>query len=199
MKRGRPPDLSPPPVRRRRALDAEERALWETVTKQIKPLRRRKPKELEVAAEAGEEAAAPQAARARSSRAPEAPKPAVTVPRPKAPPPLVTLGRRERTHLARGRKEIEARLDLHGMTQARAHRALIGFVTSSSENGLTFVLVITGKGRSGALDAERGVLRRQVPEWLGLPELRRFVVGFEEASIGHGGAGALYVRLRRAR
>ncbi|ACI91538.1 Smr protein/MutS2 [Afipia carboxidovorans OM5] len=199
MKRGRPPDLSPPPARRRRALDAEERALWETVTKQIKPLRRRKPKELEVAAEAGEEVAAPQGARARSSRASEASKPTVTAPRPKAPPPLVTLGRRERTHLARGRKEIEARLDLHGMTQARAHRALIGFVTSSSENGLTFVLVITGKGRSGALDAERGVLRRQVPEWLGLPELRRFVVGFEEASIGHGGAGALYVRLRRAR
>ena len=56
-----------------------------------------------------------------------------------------------------------------------------------------------GKGRSGALDSERGVLRRQVPEWLGLPEFRSLVVGFEEASIGHGGAGALYVRLRRAR
>jgi len=202
MKRVRPPDLSPPPSRRRRALDSEERALWETVTKQIKPLRRRpktKTEALEIAVQANEEAAAEKttAGSVRSS----APAKQITVEsRPKnAPPPLVALGRRERSHLARGRKEIEARLDLHGMTQARAHRALIGFLSRASEDGLTFVLVITGKGRSGALESERGVLRRQVPEWLGLPEFRSLVVGFEEASIGHGGAGALYVRLRRAR
>ena len=173
--------------------------MWEIVTKQIKPLRRRKPKEADIAAEAAENASVLEAAKPRSSRTAESSKPVVTAPRPKAPPPLVALGRRERSHLARGRKEIEARLDLHGMTQARAHRALIGFLSRASENGLTFVLVITGKGRSGALDSERGVLRRQVPEWLGLPEFRSLVVGFEEASIGHGGAGALYVRLRRAR
>jgi DNA-nicking Smr family endonuclease len=82
------------------------------------------------------------------------------------------------------------------MTQARAHRALSGFLQRAHLDGLTFVLVITGKGRSGS---EAGVLRRQVPEWLGLPEFRAFVVGFEEAHIGHGGAGALYVRIRKAR
>jgi DNA-nicking Smr family endonuclease len=60
------------------------------------------------------------------------------------------------------------------------------------------VLIITGKGKIGA-EAERGVLRRQVPQWLGLPEFRSLVVGFEEAHIGHGGEGALYVRVRRAR
>jgi len=43
------------------------------------------------------------------------------------------------------------------------------------------------------------VLRRQVPQWLALPEFRALVVGFEEAHIGHGGEGALYVRIRRAR
>ena len=59
------------------------------------------------------------------------------------------------------------------------------------------MLVITGKGVAG--DAERGVLRRQVPQWLALPEFRTLVVGFEEAHIGHGGEGALYVRIRRAR
>ena len=96
----------------------------------------------------------------------------------------------------RGRSEIEARLDLHGMTQMRAHRALTGFLQRAHHDGLTFVLVITGKGRSGG---ESGVLRRQVPEWLSLPEFRAFVVGFEEAHIGHGGEGALYVRIRRAR
>ena len=60
------------------------------------------------------------------------------------------------------------------------------------------MLVITGKGKAGA-ETERGVLRRQVPQWLSLPEFRSLVVGFEEAHIGHGGEGALYVRVRRSR
>src|SRR5207247_2865570 len=72
-----------------------------------------------------------------------------------------------------------------------------GFLQRAHHDGLTFVLVITGKGKVGA--AERGVLRRQVPQWLALPEFRTLVVGFEEAHIGHGGEGALYVRVRRAR
>ena len=84
------------------------------------------------------------------------------------------------------------------MTQTRAHRALFGFLQRAHHDGLTFVLVITGKGKIGA-ESERGVLRRQVPQWLGLPEFRSLVVGFEEAHIGHGGEGALYVRVRRAR
>jgi len=197
MKRVRPPDLSPPPSRRRRALDSEESALWDTVTKQIKPLRRR-PKPEKVESVTQEEAATEQVV-VLPVRSAASLKETAAAPRPKTPPPLAPLGRRERSHLARGRKEIEARLDLHGMTQARAHRALIGFLSRASADGLTFVLVITGKGRTSAAESERGVLRRQVPEWLGLPEFRSLVVGFEEASIGHGGAGALYVRLRRAR
>jgi DNA-nicking Smr family endonuclease len=121
-------------------------------------------------------------------------------PPPKKPmaPPLAPIGRRERSQLSKGKKEIEARLDLHGMTQARAHRALSGFLHRVHGDGLTFVLVITGKGKIGA-ESERGVLRRQVPQWLSQPEFRTLVVGFEEAHIGHGGAGALYVRIRRAR
>jgi DNA-nicking Smr family endonuclease len=117
---------------------------------------------------------------------------------PPATPQLAPLGRRERARLSRGRSEIEARLDLHGMTQTRAHRALLGFLQRAHRDGLTFVLVITGKGKVGA-EAERGVLRRQVPQWLGLPEFRSLIVGFEQAHIGHGGEGALYVRVRRAR
>jgi DNA-nicking Smr family endonuclease len=57
------------------------------------------------------------------------------------------------------------------------------------------VLVITGKG--GRSDGARGVLRRQVPQWLGLPEFRAYVVGFEDAHVAHGGEGALYVRIRK--
>jgi DNA-nicking Smr family endonuclease len=101
--------------------------------------------------------------------------------------------------LSRGRKEIDARIDLHGMTQTRAHHALSNFLQRAHRDGLTFVLVITGKGRTTAAQSERGVLRRQVPQWLSLPEFRSLVVGFEEAHIGHGGEGALYVRIRRSR
>ena len=47
--------------------------------------------------------------------------------------------------------------------------------------------------------SERGVLRRQVPQWLQLPEFRVFVVGMEDAHVAHGGEGALYIRIRRKR
>ena len=58
--------------------------------------------------------------------------------------------------------------------------------------------MITGKGRNGGEgEATRGVLRRLVPIWLASAELRAVVVGFDEAGRAHGGAGALYVRLRR--
>jgi len=196
MKRSRIiPELVDPP-RRKRALSEEERALWDSVAKQTKPLRK-KPR----AARAAQETDAPLAAKRTASPSPATPakrmRPAEAKPAP-VPPPLAPLGRRERSQLSRGRKEIDARLDLHGMTQDRAHRVLSDFLHRAHAGGLTFVLIITGKGKMGA-ESERGVLRRQVPQWLGLPEFRTLVVGFEEAHIGHGGAGALYVRIRRAR
>jgi DNA-nicking Smr family endonuclease len=198
MKRSSPtsiPELSAA-SRRKRALSEEERALWESVAKQIKPLRK-KPR-----------AAKPQVAALDSktpaaaiSAAPPKPHPPAKIPRPPKPdiPPLAPLGRRERSQLSRGRKDIDARLDLHGMTQRRAHHTLFSFLQRAHSGGLTFVLVITGKGRAVGPESERGVLRRQVPQWLSLPEFRSLVVGFEEAHIGHGGEGALYVRIRRAK
>jgi DNA-nicking Smr family endonuclease len=86
------------------------------------------------------------------------------------------------------------------MTQREAHDALLRFLRSAQDRGVTLVLVITGKGKAGAESpGERGVLKRQVPQWLRLPAVRDLVVGFEPAHITHGGEGALYVRLRRAR
>jgi DNA-nicking Smr family endonuclease len=188
------PELTASP-RRRRSLSEEERVLWESVAKQTKPLRK-KPRS--VKAEAASSVA--ETSVAAKPEAPCKPLPSAKTlhpPKPSA-PPLAPLGRRERSQLSRGRKEIDARLDLHGMTQTRAHRALSGFLQRAHHDGLTFVLVITGKGKLGA-ESERGVLRRKVPQWLGLPEFRALVVGFEEAHIGHGGEGALYVRIRRAK
>jgi DNA-nicking Smr family endonuclease len=194
MKRRPPqiPDLSLP--RRRRSLSEEERALWDSVARQVKPLRKKPRLAVPDATAAPETSLA-----ARAAAAPHSPVPVRTAPPPKThAPPLAPLGRRERSQLSRGKKEIDARIDLHGMTQTRAHRALFGFLQRAHGEGLTFVLVITGKGKMGA-ESERGVLRRQVPQWLSLPEFRSLVVGFEEAHIGHGGEGALYVRVRRAR
>ena len=113
-------------------------------------------------------------------------------------PELARLPRRDKQRLARGRSPIDARLDLHGMTQAQAHAALARFLGHAQAEGAKFVLVITGTGARDAA-GERGVLRRQVPLWLHLPEFRPYVLGFEPAHIGHGGEGALYVRLRRRR
>jgi DNA-nicking Smr family endonuclease len=88
------------------------------------------------------------------------------------------------------------------MHQEEAHFALLSFLHRAQGSGHALVLVITGKGGaavSNGLFEERGVLRRMVPHWLRLPDLRHLVIGFEEASPQHGGSGALYVRLRRRR
>jgi DNA-nicking Smr family endonuclease len=188
------PELPEPP-RRKRGLSEEDRALWESVAKQVKPLRKRqRASKPPVVATEADSKVAPKATASPRHASPQR----IVAPAKPEPPPLAPIGRRERSHLSRGRKEIDARLDLHGMTQTRAHRALFGFLQRAHHDGLTFVLIITGKGKIGP-ESERGVLRRQVPQWLGLPEFRSLVVGFEEAHIGHGGEGALYVRVRRSR
>ena len=83
------------------------------------------------------------------------------------------------------------------MTQKQAHAALLHFLTQAQDAKLA--LVVTGKGIGGASGSasERGVLRRQVPLWLSLPEFRRFIVSFQQAHASYGGEGALYLRLRR--
>jgi len=175
--------------RRRRALSAEERALWRGFVRAIKPLRGRAADP----AEPDDAMREPVPVRPPLKAKPVAP---AREPVRSAPPPLATLARRERQKLARGSVEIDARLDLHGMTQAEAHAALAHFLRRAQRGGARFVLIITGKG-AGA--GERGVLRRQVPLWLALPDLRDTVVGFEAAHLAHGGEGALYVRIRRGR
>ena len=187
---------APAPSRPKRALSEEERSLWDSVARQVKPLRKKpRPAKAQTSEHASHPTVAKPAPPPRPIAPAQAPKPAKLLPV----PPLAPFGRRERSRLSRGTNEIDARLDLHGMTQTRAHRALFGFLQRAHHDGLTFVLIITGKGRVSGAEAERGVLRRQVPHWLSLPEFRSLVVGFEEAHIGHGGEGALYVRIRRSR
>jgi len=114
-----------------------------------------------------------------------------------APPPLAPLERRLRQKLARGRAAPDAAIDLHGMRRQEAFAALRDFLTSAQIAGARLVLVVTGKGRVASEDGAAGVLRKSVPNWLRGAEYNAIVLGFEEASRPHGGAGALYVRLRR--
>lgn len=109
------------------------------------------------------------------------------------------------THKAmrRGKLGPEARIDLHGLTLAEAHPELIRFVLNAHAAGMRLVLVITGKGRDrdsgGPIPTRMGALRHQVPRWLTLAPLGPVVLQTSEAHLKHGGAGALYVYLRRAR
>ncbi|WP_201829085.1 Smr/MutS family protein [Microvirga zambiensis] len=179
---------------RTRQLSPEEKRLWSHVARHVKPM---KGKLLPPEPEPGE-APAPKPALAPPSPVLHP----LPVPAKPALPPLAPVERRTLQALRRGRKDVDSVIDLHGMRQEEAHFALLSFLHRAQSSGYGLVLVITGKGGAAAgfgIFEERGVLRRMVPHWLRLPDLRALVIGFEEASPQHGGSGALYVRLRRRR
>ena len=105
-----------------------------------------------------------------------------------------TIDRRTLTRIKRGELTIDARLDLHGLTQEAAHRALARFIATNAADGARLALVITGKGRGG-----EGILRAAVPRWLAEPALRTRILAVTPAAANHGGAGALSLLLRRPR
>lgn len=176
-----------------RPLRHDEDELWSAVTQSIKPLR-----PLQRLTEPRAKKVEPPSSRTAliRVRASSVGKSHTSNP----PPPLAPIGRRTRQRLARGLQSIDARIDLHGFTQDEAHSALTRFLRDAQANGMKFVLVITGKGRVRLdIDGNTGILRREVPRWLKGADFRAYVVGYEPAHVGHGGEGALYVRLRRAR
>ena len=183
---------------RRRSLSDEEEALWSGYARSITPLppakSKLKPKSHPQPAPAVPAARVVKAAPGIAARHPPV--------LPAKSPALAPFDRRSKQRLARGRDAIDARIDLHGMTQTEAHLALASFLRRAQSDGVRTVLVVTGKGASKSAHDDhvaRGVLRRQVPLWLALPEFRPLIVGFDEAHASHGGQGALYVRLRRPR
>jgi DNA-nicking Smr family endonuclease len=188
--------------RNQRHLSQTEVALWAHVARSVRPFPGRAVETMAelVALDHVAPEAAPSAKPVKAPPKPLAkPKPAIAVTKPLAP-----LERRLLTQLKRGIQPIEAVIDLHGMRQSEAHAALGSFLQRAHWNGAKLVLVVTGKGAAatsaaGAYGDERGVLRRMVPHWLCLPDIRPLVSGFNEADQRHGGSGALYVRLRRQR
>jgi DNA-nicking Smr family endonuclease len=183
--------------RRTRRLSADEETLWTSVTRAVRPL---KPRPVRAASPI-EAPPAETTARANPSPAKSTASPPKT-----SAPHLAPLERRLHRRIAKGHEPLARRLDLHGYTQREAHDALAGFLRAAQAEGVKVVLVVTGKGGRGERDpgahdlfTERGVLRRLVPQWLHAPEFRTIVLGFDAAHVGHGGEGALYVRLRRVR
>lgn len=183
---------------------ADEADLWRKVTGDVKPI----PKSTADALPPGRDPAAP-AAPAKAASPRRKAKAAARAPAEQpAPSPrrrraaelshgdAPGVDRRTADNLRKGRTEIEARIDLHGMTQAEAHRALTSFIVGQHEAGRRCVLVVTGKGtwREGG-----GVLRDAVPRWLNEPDLRPRLLSFTHAQRKDGGDGALYILLKRIR
>jgi DNA-nicking Smr family endonuclease len=175
-------------VKRRTLLSDEELALWAHVAASVKPLPGRVAPRVEPLQKPAVEVR-PQGLFAALDK---------THPEPPKLKPLAAMERRMRQRVTRGRIEIDGIIDLHGMRQDEAHRALLNFIHRKQHEGASVVVVVTGKGSSDP-GRERGVLKRMVPHWLADPGIRPCVIGFEEAAQHHGGGGALYVRIRRRR
>lgn len=137
-------------------------------------------------------------------------------PKPSTPPPLVPgtfagLDRNSGEKLRKGKMAVDAKLDLHGMTQNQAHAAVTRFVSAQQAMGARCVLIVTGKGKSGdpfapktaparfTMTGGRGVLKEALPRWLNEPGLRPLILAASPAGRGHGGEGAMYVLLKRKR
>jgi DNA-nicking Smr family endonuclease len=190
-----------------RGLSKDDERLWSEVKKSAKPLRpapRERPRTEDAPASSPEPKPKPKPEPKAKSKPVAQPPPVYRPPvsQPRAAPPSPTLlDRRTVTRLTRGVIPVDARIDLHGLTQSAAHRRLLHFLDEAQAGGARVVLVITGKGRPGDQQGygavERGVLRRAVPEWLQSAAFLPIVTGFSEAGRRHGGAGAIYVRIRR--
>jgi DNA-nicking Smr family endonuclease len=195
---------------RKRFLSEEELELWTHVTRQDEPLARARPHDAPAtsvaAATPNAKLPAPTPSDNPGAFSPTAGQAAPARNKPAAPPPPARFDPKLSKRIARGRREIEARLDLHGLRQQDAYAALRRFLANCQAAGHRHVLIITGKGGSSEDTADRdywnagqrGVLRRLVPNWLSEPAFRLLVVSFTESSLKHGGSGALYVTVRKA-
>lgn len=199
--------ISPPPPKRApraKSLSPEDMELWRVVARTIKPLKKKA--KLRVAEPARADAAPKEASKSAPARArikSALPAPALPAPRKPALPRIQPIEDKVKRRLARGRLQADMKIDLHGMRQHEAHDALHGFIFRARSQGARIVIVVTGKGR-GSMDQDThaqtgGVLQRMARHWLSAPDLRDSVIGFDEADQAHGGAGALYVRIRRDR
>ena len=184
-----------------RPLSEEERDLWRRTTKAFKPLDESRLKRLDDPAPSPSKSdLMRQAAPVKSGAVMRDPTPAKR---------NTPVDRGSEKKVRRGRVEIEARIDLHGLTTRRARSDLLAFLKRARAGGMRQVLVITGKGAGArALDRRKfepwnpeeralpGVLRRSFTQWMDDPAFSVLVSGYAESHRRHGGSGAFYVMLR---
>ncbi len=175
----------------RKKLNPEDRQLWARVARSVTPMAgRRIPEEIDADLDFERQMAGIDVEPAGLKTGQIKPQVAGSErPRP------TSLERPTHRKISKGRVPIEARLDLHDLSQIEAHRFLLLFLQRAHADRLRHVLVITGKGTA---PSSQGVLRRAVPMWLATAPFRPLVSGFHSAARHHGGEGALYIRVRRS-
>lgn len=181
----------------RKSANGDDEALWDRVARGVRPLKKAAKNRLRAGeggasvtkAEQLERPAPPKKAR-KTSPSP-ASSPAGTPPKSLKPGVAPGLDKRTGLRLRRGQIKIDARIDLHGLTQAEAHGALKDFIAASADRGRRCLLVITGKGS--------GALRGGAVRWFNEPDFRNIILAFAEAQPKHGGGGAYYVYLKKRR
>jgi DNA-nicking Smr family endonuclease len=186
---------NPPSSKRvRRQLSAAELELWLDATRSVARKRAPRPPQSPQPKFNGEpERSASSSAKSLEGATTREPS-REAAPRPRPAP----LDPRLRQRLSRGQAAPDAKIDLHGMRREEAFVALRSFLMRAQNDGARLILIVTGKGsRPAQVGATPGILRRCVPQWLCAAQYQSIVAGFEEAARPHGGAGALYVRLRR--
>ena len=195
---------------RRRTLNPDEETLWQAVARTANPLHAAPRRKIEPLSSFPSAPTAPppdiiQPMRLSAFRVGEKSSRRDTVIAPANLPaaPALAMDAKAYARMTRGKLAPEARIDLHGMTLAEAQPELIRFILNAHSAGLRLVLVITGKGKltadHGPIPGRIGILRHQVPLWLRQQPLASAILQITEAHLKHGGAGALYVYLRRTR
>lgn len=106
------------------------------------------------------------------------------------------LDRRVLKRLRRGEFSVQADLDLHGVDAATARELVLRLIEQSSALGLRCVRIVHGRGRNSP--GGIAVLKTNLPRWLARGSARRAVLAYTSATPQDGGAGAMYVLLRKA-
>ena len=179
-------------TRSRRELSSDDLKIWRYVTRSVHPLR-------EIARHPAEDQTSDEPPpRARKTSVPIPESPTRVVPRSPAPLALgstADMDRRTAQRFKRGEMAVDGRIDLHGLTLDQAHGALTSFMRGAYARGARCVVVVTGKGKGESI----GKIRKETPHWLNQTPLRSMILAVTEARPGQGGAGALYVLLKRKR
>ncbi|MGN7437260.1 MAG: Smr/MutS family protein [Alcanivorax sp.] len=173
--------------------------LWAEITKDITPLRNKN-----TVISDGIPPKKPKKSPTSGARNPHETTKSVPTSRPQNTSGHKELDHRTKERLRRGQIGIDGRIDLHGMSQNQAYDALLRYIPSAYTQGKRCILIVTGKGHqrhgdTSLLNRTDGVLKRNTPLWLRDPPLDQYILDIQTAKPKDGGAGALYVLLRRNR